>query len=78
MSRRDKLIEKIKARPPEASFADVHALLEDFGWRIGRHKGTHVTYVKEGEHSITITAEGGRRVKRTYLTLLCDRLGLLD
>lgn len=78
MSKRDKLIEKIRARPPEASFADVRALLEAFGWREGRNQGTHVTFVKENERSIIIIAEGGRLVKRTYLTLICDRLGLLD
>jgi predicted RNA binding protein YcfA (HicA-like mRNA interferase family) len=76
MSRREKLIARIRARPPEADFSDVRALLEDFGWRMDRESGSHVTFVKPGEFPFTIPKVGGRRVKRTYLTQLCERLGL--
>jgi hypothetical protein len=33
MTRLEKLIERIKARPPEADFGDVQRLLEAFGFR---------------------------------------------
>jgi predicted RNA binding protein YcfA (HicA-like mRNA interferase family) len=53
-------------------------LLEEMGWRKDREKGSHVTFVKEDEPPITVPKEGGRWVKRAYLDLICDRLGLDD
>ena len=35
----DKLIERIRARPPEASFSDVCRLLEAYGWVFNAKKG---------------------------------------
>lgn len=66
MPRRDKLIQRIVARPPEASFADVRAVFEQAGWILHRTKGSHHIFVKEGERSMTIPVVDGRRVKRTY------------
>lgn len=76
MSRREKLIAKIRARPAEARFADVQVLLEEFGWQLQRESGSHVTFAKDGERSITIPKVGGRMVKRVYLEQICTRLGL--
>lgn len=78
MARVEKLIEQIRARPPQVRFADVEALLEAFGWSKGREKGSHVIFTKVGERPITVPKDGGRWVKRTYLDLLCERLGLDD
>ena len=78
MSRRERLIAKVRARPPEADFNDVRRLLEEFGWQLNRRKGSHVTFTRPGEFPIVIPLVGGRRVKRTYLTMLCERLGLDD
>lgn len=77
MSQREKLIARIQARPPEAKFADVRALLEEFGWSEDRRKGSHITYVKVSEKQvITIALTSGRFVKRHYLDDICKRLGL--
>lgn len=78
MGRQDKLIQKIRARPPEARFADVRALLERFGWSLARERGSHVTFDKPGEASITVSKVRGRMVKRVYLDDICERLGLDD
>ena len=78
MTRRAKLIERIRARPPQARFSDVRALLEIEGWRKDREKGRHVTFVKDDEPPITVPKEGGRWVKRGYLDLICKRLRLDD
>lgn len=78
MSQHDKLIERIRARPPEADFNDVRRLLEAFGWTLAREKGSHAHFTKPGERTLTIPRHGGRRVKRTYLDLICERLGLDD
>jgi predicted RNA binding protein YcfA (HicA-like mRNA interferase family) len=78
MSRRDKLVEKIRARPAEVEFADVRRLLEDFGWTLDRTEGSHRTFTKAGEYPIAIPTVGGRKVKRYYLGVICRRLGLDD
>jgi predicted RNA binding protein YcfA (HicA-like mRNA interferase family) len=76
VTRIEKLVERICARPPTARFSDVQTLLAALGWTIGRERGSHVTFVKEGECAIVVPKDGGRRVKRVYLDEICERLGL--
>ncbi len=76
MTQLDKLIEKICARPPSARFSDVQALLRAMGWRLDREKGSHVTFVKDGERAISVPKDLGKMVKRVYLDDVCERLGL--
>jgi predicted RNA binding protein YcfA (HicA-like mRNA interferase family) len=78
MSKREKLIKRIRARPPEADFDDVRALLEDFGWALARTSGSHNTFTKDGVSPIVVPTVSGRRVKQHYLDRLCDLLGLDD
>ena len=76
MTGRDKLIDRLRARPPAADFDDVETLMKAFGWTIGRERGSHVTFVKPGERPIAVPKLCGKRVKRIYLDQLCERLGL--
>jgi predicted RNA binding protein YcfA (HicA-like mRNA interferase family) len=77
MTRRQKLIARIRSRPPEADFDDVRKLLEEFGWTLDRTRGSHHYFVKRGEMPLpAIPTVSGRKVKRTYLTLIVERLGL--
>jgi predicted RNA binding protein YcfA (HicA-like mRNA interferase family) len=78
VTRREKLIAKIVARPPEADADDVRAVLEDFGWTFRHQTGSHMTFAKPGERSLSIPLVSGRRVKRIYLDQICQRLGLDD
>ncbi|MBA3947547.1 MAG: type II toxin-antitoxin system HicA family toxin [Herpetosiphonaceae bacterium] len=78
MTRRDKLVARIRARPPEADFTDVSALLEEFGWILDRERGSHTIFIKSGEFPITIPKHGGRKVKRIYLDKICELLKLDD
>lgn len=78
MSQREKLIARIRSRPSEARFEDVEAVLNLFGWRQTGGKGSHATFTRPGEPAITIPKAGGQKVKRRYLDLVCDRLGLDD
>lgn len=75
MTRLDKLVDRIRAKPPEADFSDVQTLLIACGWRRGRQRGSDVTFVKEGEFPMTFPLVQGRRVKRTYLVDICERPG---
>jgi len=78
MAKRDKLIARIRARPPEASFDDVMLLLLEFGWEMRGQQGSHCVFVKPGEYPITVPLLKGRKVKRRYLDVICERLGLDD
>jgi len=76
VARRKKLIEKIRSRPVEANYGDVKRLLEDLGWVWERAIGSHNHFVKPGELPMTIPTKHGRKVKRSYLNMICDRLEL--
>ncbi len=78
MTKRKKLIDRIRARPPEVDFDDVRTLLKAYGWEMNRQRGSHVTFVKEGVRAWTVPVVGGRSVKRIYLNQLCALLGLDD
>jgi predicted RNA binding protein YcfA (HicA-like mRNA interferase family) len=72
----DKLIQRIRARPPEASFSDVRRLLESYGWVLKRQTGSHAYFTKPGERTQTVPLVRGRTVKRYILDQIIDRLGL--
>ena len=77
MTQLEKLVERIKARPPEADFEDVESLLEAYGWEKKRQSGSHVAYKKgKGDGTITFPLVGGRRVKRVYLDRIIEKLGM--
>jgi predicted RNA binding protein YcfA (HicA-like mRNA interferase family) len=77
MTRREKLIDRIRQRPAHVTFSDVRSLLELFGWEHASTKGSHARFRKAGERSITVPVHGGK-VGRVYLDQICDRLGLDD
>lgn len=76
MTRLEKIADRIRARPPQADFKDVETLLAAYGWHRTCQKGSHITFKKEGVYPITVPLIEGRRVARTYLDMICDRLGL--
>ena len=76
MTQLNRLIERIRARPPEASFNDVRRLLEEYGWTFKRQKGSHAHFTKPGERTQTVPVVRGRYVKRYILDQIIDRLGL--
>lgn len=76
MGQLEKLIDRIRARPPEADFDDVRALLEAFGYTLKGGKGSHNAFRKPGHRTIIVPTVSGRKVKRTYLDQVCELLGL--
>lgn len=75
MTKRDKLVDRILRRPPDATFGDARSLLEMFGWTHASTKGSHARFTKAGERSITVPIHNGK-VKRVYLDQICRRLEL--
>jgi predicted RNA binding protein YcfA (HicA-like mRNA interferase family) len=76
MGKRDDLIRRLCARPPEARFSDVRQLLEIEGFTLNRTKGSHNSFVKSGELPIVVPTKQGRTVSRVYLDDICKQLGL--
>lgn len=75
MTKRDKLVERILQRPPTASFRDVKNLLEEYGWKHARTRGSHFTFTKANEYPLVIVVHD-KRVKSGYLDKICKALGL--
>lgn len=75
MTKRDKLIQRIRQRPPAATFDDVRSLLEMFGWTHARTKGSHTSFTKPGERTLVVPVHNGN-VKRVYLDRICELLAL--
>ena len=76
MARLEKLVELLLREPPEVSFQDVVKVLEAFGYKERPSKSGHRVFDKPGEYPITVPTVKGRRVKRAYITMLVERLGL--
>lgn len=52
--------------PSEVRFAIVRRELERHGWTLDRIKGSHHSFVKQGERPIVIAVHGGK-VKPGYI-----------
>jgi predicted RNA binding protein YcfA (HicA-like mRNA interferase family) len=58
MSRRDKLLEKLRNNRNNVSFADVEALLLLCGYKLARSAGSHFIYQRASCPPINITRHG--------------------
>ena len=76
MPRDEKLIERLRRRPPQANFTDIERLLLNEGWVKVRQRGSHVSFKKAGSPTITVPLLEGRQVKRVYIDLVFRILGL--
>ncbi|MBI3464948.1 MAG: type II toxin-antitoxin system HicA family toxin [Planctomycetes bacterium] len=61
MSRRDKLLEKMRATPGAIRFAQVDALLRYEGFVLFNLRGSHRTYHRADGRVLTIVRPHGRR-----------------
>ena len=59
MSRREKLIEKMKARPGDIRFPAVHALLKANDFVLFNQRGSHCTYHRADGRVLTIVKPHG-------------------
>lgn len=77
MTQREKLLEKLQARPVEMRYRDVQRLLVLEGWTLRNQEGSHVTFKKPGHRSITVSTDNGL-VPRYQLDQISETLGLED
>lgn len=73
MSKRDKLIAKIKNNPKNVDFQVLKKLLEEKGYGGDNRGGSHWVFRKEGYDSITIPYK--RPIKIIYVKKVLDILG---
>ncbi len=77
MSKIRKLVRKMLHKPSEMRFNEVKLILNKFGWRKFKVKGDHFNY-KKGQEFLIVVAKKGRKVKRTYLRRIIERLNLKE
>ncbi|MCK5036763.1 MAG: type II toxin-antitoxin system HicA family toxin [Candidatus Sabulitectum sp.] len=76
MSKKEKLLLKMRAKPPEISFGEFESFMELYGWTRHRQKGSHVIFLNEAGAMLTVPLKHGKMVKRTYIILALKQLGL--
>ena len=77
MARIEKLVEEFLKKPPEVLFEDVVTVLEAFGYELRPPGGgSHRFFAKPGHRGKTVPTVKGRHVKRRYVEMIIDNLGL--
>ena len=76
MSKLAKIIKYLLSHPPEARFEEIAYILEAFGFREVRSKGSHHSFENNTGEVIIIPKKGGRKVKRTYIEEVIKLLDL--
>ncbi len=70
-----KKVEKLLRFPPDFEYADVIAILQEFGFKLRNTKGSHNIFIltnplpdiNYGAEMIVVPTVKGRKVKKTYL-----------
>ena len=78
MSKREKLVERFLRKPVDMRFDEVKVILEHFGFTLDKknQKGSHFVFFK-GDLQMTVPVHN-HVVKRTYLQIMIEMLGLED
>jgi antitoxin HicB len=56
----------------------MRRVLQEYGWTYDRMRGSHAAFTKAGERTLIIPTVSGRHVKRPYVVLVLERLGLQE
>ena len=76
MGKHEKLLERLRRKPPEADFGDIHRLLEGSGFHRAGADGSHFVYRNAAGRQVTVITVKGRKVKRPYIVRVLEFLGL--
>ena len=78
MSKKEKLVERLLRKPVDMRFDEVKVILEYSGFTLDskNQKGSHFVFFK-GDKLITIPVHN-HVIKKTYLQLIIEMLGLED
>jgi antitoxin HicB len=75
MSKRDKLLERLRRLPPEVSYEDIAYIPIAFGLEEVHSKGSHHTFRHADGRKLTVPKVGGKTVKRTYIRQVLKIIG---
>jgi predicted RNA binding protein YcfA (HicA-like mRNA interferase family) len=78
MSKKEKLLQKMLAKPPEITFREFESFMELHGWTRERQKGSHAIFLSKSGEMLTVPQIHSKLVKRTYIILALKRLGLVN
>lgn len=76
MGTKEKLVEKLRRKPPEAEFSDIERLLEAFGHYRAGGDGSHFVFRGADGRKVTVPTVKGRKVKRQYIVRVLQFLGI--
>jgi predicted RNA binding protein YcfA (HicA-like mRNA interferase family) len=77
MSKVEKLIDLFLRKPTEVTFEDVVKIVEAFGYEEKPSgSGSHRVFIKKQNYPIVVPIHKGKMVKRVYIQMIIDRLGL--
>ncbi|MCD4706116.1 MAG: type II toxin-antitoxin system HicA family toxin [Candidatus Sabulitectum sp.] len=76
MSKKEKLLQKMLAKPPEIAFGEFESFMEMHGWVKDRQKGSHAIFISQAGEMLTVPQKHGKLVRRTYIILALKQLGL--
>ena len=78
MANVDRIIARLRQRPPQVDSGELRQVLQEYGWTYDRMRGSHAAFTNAGERTLIIPTVSGRHVKRPYVALVLERLGLQE
>ena len=73
MTKKEKRFTKLLNNPKETSFGEIHTILNDFGFKLSRIRGSHFIYTKSNEESESIPVHN-KKVKTCHVKRLVKKL----
>ena len=73
MSKREKRLQKLLAKPGETSLRTISAILNDFGYKLTRVNGSHHIFEKNDQDLINLPVHNGK-VKKCYIKIIIKKL----
>ena len=79
MSKRQKLLIRIRRNPKNISFADLHNLIERYGFVLKRTKGSHHSFLgKVGGQSVLLVIPYDQPLKTVYVKKALDLIEQIE
>jgi predicted RNA binding protein YcfA (HicA-like mRNA interferase family) len=71
--RRGKIVAKMKRQPNGISPSEADRVLEAYGYRLDRQKGSHCQYINQNGDVLTVASKNP--LKKVYITAILERIG---
>ena len=79
MTKREKLLKRIRHNPRNVSFQDMRTLLEAFGFELDRTRGSHHSFVGwVGEQKVSLVIPYKQPLKAIYVRRALELIGEIE